>query len=68
LPSGRFGIVEAADADAAIKKAVEELDIKEPLRQQRLIAVRRPARDCSGDAETLACQSMPGSLPQVHRF
>jgi hypothetical protein len=33
------GIVEAADADAAIKKAIEELDIKAD--PKRLIAVRR---------------------------
>ena len=38
-PAKFVGIVEAADADAAIKKAVEELDVK--VDPKRLIAVRR---------------------------
>ena len=34
-----LGIVEAADADAAIEQAVKEFDVKD---RWRLIAVRRP--------------------------
>jgi hypothetical protein len=38
-PAKHLGIVEAADADAAIKKAIEELEIK--VDPKRLIAMRR---------------------------
>ncbi len=38
-PAKFVGIVEAADADAAIKKAMEEFDVK--VDPKRLIAVRR---------------------------
>jgi hypothetical protein len=34
-------MVEAADADAAIEKAIKEFEINDVSRQQRLIAVRR---------------------------
>jgi hypothetical protein len=40
-PAKLLGTVEAPDADAAIKIAIEELKV-EPARQWRLIAVRRP--------------------------
>jgi hypothetical protein len=39
-PAKLLGSVEAADADAAIAKAIEEFKV-EPARQGRLIAVRR---------------------------
>jgi hypothetical protein len=39
-PARFVGVVEAADADAAIEEAIKEFQI-EPSRQKRLIAVRR---------------------------
>ena len=40
--SARFlGAVEAANADAAIKSAIKEFEIKDEARQKRLIAARR---------------------------
>lgn len=38
-PAKHVGIVEAADADAAIEEAIKEFEIKDPSRQKRLIAV-----------------------------
>jgi len=40
-PAKFVGIVEVADADAAIEEAIKEFEIKDTSRQKRLIAVRR---------------------------
>jgi hypothetical protein len=40
-PAKFVGIVEAADADAAIEEAIKEFEIKDPSRRKRLIGVRR---------------------------
>jgi hypothetical protein len=37
-PAALVGYVDAPDAESAIKKAIEEFEIKDPQKQRRLIA------------------------------